>query len=172
MGTNTITFWSLISKCFLTSQQVLALLVTLSLKGGESQPASFFASFQKGNKHGNLKIDQGMFTGQLPSNPAALLLCGYEWPAAWQVCLQATPTHIAVRDEGRGTTQMPGPQRLPMPFIEISRRSMAVLSSFLPDNSYWAVSSSMGRAKRLGWEGFSGHQRKVRSEITSKACAV
>lgn len=75
MGTNTVTFWSLISKCFLTSQQVLALLVTLFLKRGESQAVLFFASFQRGNKHGNLKIDQGMLRGQLPSNLAALLVC-------------------------------------------------------------------------------------------------
>lgn len=87
-----VTFWSLISKCFLTSQQVLALLVTLFLKRGESQGVLFFASFQRGNKHGNLKIDQGILRGQLPSNPGCTAGMLTEWPAFCQVCWQATPT--------------------------------------------------------------------------------
>lgn len=33
-----------------------------------------------------------MLTGQLPSNLAALLVQEQEWPAVYQVCLQATPT--------------------------------------------------------------------------------
>lgn len=34
----------------------------------------FFASLQRGNKRGNLKIDQGLLGGQLPSNLAARLV--------------------------------------------------------------------------------------------------
>ena len=75
MGTNTLTFWGLISKCFLTSQQVLALLVTLFLKRGESQAILFSPSFHRGNKHGNLKIDQGMLKGSSLATQAALLVC-------------------------------------------------------------------------------------------------
>lgn len=152
----------------------LSLVGYFFLKRGESQAVLFFASFQRGNKRGNLKIDQGMLRGQLPSNLGRTAVT-LTWVACILPGMSAKPlllmegawTGTAGEGTHTGARKIRG-YSLELPAVWSMEKPVAVPSKFLNYTRLAELPAyPLGLSKRNGGGRILGHQRPIRREIIS-----